>query len=96
MMSDEMQMLWFKLRPYPPVLNAVWNKMQDAFSADPWKIARHDLENAAVPRPATPGFREYEDVLRVALRDIQTGADVQRTLTAAAQKIDREIAKYRG
>jgi fructooligosaccharide transport system substrate-binding protein len=96
MMSDEMQILWFGLRPYPPVLNAVWDKKRDVFSSDAWKIARNDLETTAVPRPATPGFREYEDVLRVALRDIQTGADVSRTLTAAAQRIDREIAKYKG
>jgi len=35
-------------------------------------------------------------VLRVALRDIQTGANVQQALTQAATRIDREIAKYKG
>lgn len=95
-LSDDMQMLWFKLRPYPPVVQGVWDKMGDTFATDMWRIARAELDTTALPRPATPGFREYEDVLRVALRDIQTGADVKGTLTAAAQKIDREIAKYRG
>jgi fructooligosaccharide transport system substrate-binding protein len=95
MLTDDMQMLWFKLRPYPPVVRAVWDKMGDTFSSDMWRIVRAELDLTALPRPATPGFREYEDVLRVALRDIQTGADVKATLTAAAQKIDREIAKYR-
>ena len=50
----------------------------------------------ALARPATPGFREYEDILRVTLRDMQSGGNVKDQLTAAAQKIDREIAKYKG
>jgi multiple sugar transport system substrate-binding protein len=96
MMSDDVQAQWFKLRPYPPVVKAMWQREAATFSSDMWKIVAHELDNTAVPRPATPGFREYEDILRVALRDIQTGANVQATLTAAAQKIDREIAKYKG
>ncbi len=96
MLTDDMQMLWFRLRPYPPVVQAVWDKMGDTFSTDMWRIARAELDTTALPRPATPGFREYEDALRIALRDIQTGADVKATLTTAAQKIDRDIAKYRG
>jgi hypothetical protein len=43
----------------------------------------------------TPGFREYEEVLRLALRDIQMGSDPKPTLAAAAQKVDRELQKYR-
>jgi hypothetical protein len=33
--------------------------------------------------------------VRVALRDIQTGADVKSALSGAAQRIDREMQKYR-
>jgi ABC-type glycerol-3-phosphate transport system substrate-binding protein len=96
MLSDDMNALWFKLRPYVPTLNAVWDREAASFGSDLWKIAKHDVQNTAIPRPATPGFREYEDILRVALRDIQSGAGVQAILTAAAQKIDREVAKYKG
>jgi ABC-type glycerol-3-phosphate transport system substrate-binding protein len=96
MLSDDINALWFKLRPYVPTLNAVWQKEAASFTADVWKISQHELQNTALPRPATPGFREYEDVLRVTLRDLQAGGDVQQALTAAAQKIDREIAKYKG
>ncbi|KAB2849967.1 MAG: sugar ABC transporter substrate-binding protein [Hyphomicrobiaceae bacterium] len=96
MLSDDINVLWFKARPYVPTLNAVWAKEPVTFEADMWKIAQYELQNTALPRPATPGFREYEDILRVALRDIQGGGAVQGILTAAAQKIDREIAKYRG
>ena len=96
MLSEDLNVLWFKARPYVPTLNSVWGKEPDTFKADMWKIAQHELQSTALPRPATPGFREYEDILRVALRDIQGGGGVQGILTAAAQKIDREIAKYKG
>ena len=54
------------------------------------------MENTAVPRPATPGWLEYEDILRGAFREIQGGAAVEQRLKKAARDIDREFAKYRG
>lgn len=95
LMTEELHALWFKLRPYPPVLKTIWDREKATFDTEMWRFVRHELDNTAVPRPSTPGFREYEDLVRVALRDIQTGADVKATLTAAAQKIDREMQKYR-
>ena len=96
MLGEDLSVLWFKLRPYPPTLNSVWQKEAATFSIDMWKIAQSELQTTALARPATPGFREYEDILRVALRDMQSGGNVKDTLTAAATKIDREIAKYKG
>lgn len=96
MLSDDMNAYWFKLRPYVPTLNAVWQKEATTFSSDMWKIVQSEMQNTALARPATPGFREYEDILRVALRDMQAGGNVQQMLTAAAGKIDREVAKYKG
>jgi multiple sugar transport system substrate-binding protein len=96
MLSDDVNVLWFKLRPYVPTLKAIFQKEAATFNSDMWRIVAKELEGTALPRPATPGFREYEDVLRVALRDIQSGGNVQQALSAAAQKIDREIAKYKG
>ena len=96
MLTDDINAQWFKLRNNVPTLNSVWEKEAGMFNNDLWKIARYDVQNTAITRPSTPGFREYEDVLRVALRDIQSGANVQQSLSAAAQKIDREIAKYKG
>lgn len=94
-MTEELHSLWFKLRPYPPVLKSIWDAEKATFDSDMWRIVRHELDNTAQPRPATPGFREYEDLVRVALRDIQTGADVKAALSGAAQRIDREMQKYR-
>lgn len=80
-----------------PTLNAVWEREAKTFDTDMWRIVKHEAENTALPRPATPGFREYEDICGVALRDMQAGGDVKAMLSAAAQKIDcGEIAKYKG
>ena len=95
MLSDDMNVLWFKLRPYVPTVKAVWQREAGTFNSDLWRIAQAELDSTALPRPATPGFREYEDILRVALRDMQSGGSVAQTLTAAAQKMDRELVKYK-
>lgn len=88
--------LWFDLRQYPPSLKAIWDERAGTTFVDPaWEIVRHELANTATPRPRTPAYREYEDFLRTAMQDIQTGADVQVALTRAAQSIDREMRKYR-
>ncbi|HMK80543.1 MAG TPA: sugar ABC transporter substrate-binding protein [Xanthobacteraceae bacterium] len=96
MLSDDINVLWFKLRPYVPTLNAVWQREAATFSTDMWRIVQAEMQSTALARPATPGFREYEDILRVTLRDMQAGGNVKDMLAAAAQKIDREIAKYKG
>lgn len=95
MLSDDMNVLWFRLRPYVPTVKAVWQREAATFNSDLWRIAQTELDSTALPRPATPGFREYEDILRVALRDMQAGGSVAQTLTGAAQKMDRELAKYK-
>jgi multiple sugar transport system substrate-binding protein len=95
MTSDEAQVAWFKLRPYPPVLLSVWDKLPEAFNTDGWRIVRYELEHTAVPRPASPGYREFEELLRVTLRDLQSGGDVAVMLTATALKIDHELSKYK-
>ncbi len=88
--------LWFDLRQYPPSLEEIWDERAGTTFVDPaWEIVRYELANTATPRPPTPGYREYEDFLRTAMQDIQTGANVQDSLTRAAQNIDREMRKYR-
>ncbi len=49
----------------------------------------------AKPRPLTPGYLEYEEILSDAFEDIRNGADVQEALSGAADRIDREMDKYR-
>ncbi len=95
MTSDEAQLAWFKLHPYPPVLLSVWDKLPDVFNTDGWKIVRHEVENTAMPRPASPGYREFEDLLSATLRELQSGGDIPILLTGAARRIDHELDKYK-
>ncbi|HYZ64292.1 MAG TPA: sugar ABC transporter substrate-binding protein [Acetobacteraceae bacterium] len=95
MCGPDAQLEWFKLRPYVPVRRDVWERLPEVFATPPWQIIRYEVDNTAVPRPATPGWREYEDLLRQTLRDMQTGGDVKAMLSDTAAKIDRQLAKYR-
>jgi fructooligosaccharide transport system substrate-binding protein len=94
MTGPELQLEWFKLRPYVPVRLDIWDKLPEMFATPTWKIIRYEVQNTAVARPATPGWREYEDLLRQSLRDMQTGGDVKAMLTDTAAKIDRQMVKY--
>ncbi len=94
-MSPGLQQAWFRLRTNPPVLKATYETMPEVFSSPAWRIVLHELNTTAVPRPRTPGFREYEDVLHTAFRDIQGGAEVAPRLQRATRDIDRELLKYR-
>jgi multiple sugar transport system substrate-binding protein len=84
-----------RLRPNPPVIRSVWDALGTALDTPGWRIMRHELSETAVPRPATPGWREYEDILRIAIREITGGAEAGPRLQRAARDIDRELAKYR-
>jgi len=95
MCGADAQLEWFKLRPYVPVRRDVWERLPEVFGKPEWQIIRYEVDNTAVPRPATPGWREYEDLLRQTLRDMQSGGDVKAMLTETAAKIDRALAKYK-
>jgi multiple sugar transport system substrate-binding protein len=47
------------------------------------------------PRPLTVGYLEYEEILSDTFEDIRNGADVTEALTFAAERIEREMRKYR-
>lgn len=95
MTSDEQMINFFKIRGYPPTKKTVYAALPDTFNSDMWKIVQSELDNTAIPRPATPGYREYEDLLLKALKDVQQGANVKTRLTEAATAIDLELAKYK-
>lgn len=84
----------FKTMNYMPVRTSTFQRFASDFKAPPWNLFLFELKNTAVRRPATPAYREYEDILRTALRNVMEGGDAKAELDAAAQKIDREMAKY--
>jgi ABC-type glycerol-3-phosphate transport system substrate-binding protein len=59
-----------------------------------YPIAARDSEFAQ-PRPLTPGYNEYQDILTSAFENMRNGGVVQDELDAAAQQIEREMRKYR-
>ena len=40
MLSDDMNVLWFKLRPYVPTVKAVWTREAATFNTDVWRKRR--------------------------------------------------------
>ncbi|CAA9559579.1 MAG: hypothetical protein AVDCRST_MAG33-1533 [uncultured Thermomicrobiales bacterium] len=57
-------------------------------------IAAGESEHGT-PRPLTVGYLEYEELLSDAFEDIRNGSDVQESLSGAAERIEREMQKYR-
>jgi hypothetical protein len=46
------------------------------------------------PRPQTPAFREYDQLMVTMLNDIAKGAPVADTVGATVPKVDAALAKY--
>lgn len=92
--SRELARTVFKTMNYMPVRNSTFKEFASDFQRPPWNLFLFELRNTAVRRPATPAYREYEDILRTAFRNVIDGGDPKAELDAAAAKIDREIAKY--
>lgn len=58
------------------------------------QVAAREATVNPVPRPVTPGYLEYEQLLNAAFNDIRNGADPKQALDTAAQRIAQEMAKY--
>jgi len=68
------------------------------FEEPPFSFIRIAAAEAAmnpVPRPVSPGFLEYEQILQNAFTDIRTGTPVEEALNTAVDRIESEMAKYR-
>ena len=46
------------------------------------------------PRPVTPGYLEYEQILQNTFSDIRNGVDVKQALDTAVERITSEMQKY--
>ena len=58
------------------------------------RLASYEAGHTAIPRPVTPGFNEYQDILTRAFDNIRSGQSPKAALDAAAAQIDRAMAKY--
>ena len=59
------------------------------------RIAADEATIGAVPRPVSPGYLEYEQILQNTFSDIRNGQDVEEALNLAVARIESEMDKYR-
>ncbi|MBP7165141.1 MAG: ABC transporter substrate-binding protein [Firmicutes bacterium] len=86
---------WHKLFGHAPARPDVYDAMPEVFSNPMWQILLEEMKKTAVARPVTPGFLEYELMLRETFNSIHYGANPEEELKNAAKRIDRELRKYR-
>lgn len=97
--SQEAGQLWFETGVMWPAQQPLLDEIINNPENEDWPglaytIAAQEAEFAE-PRPLTPGYLEYEDILSSAFEDIRNGADVAQSLATAEQRIEREMQKYR-
>lgn len=85
---------WHELFGHAPARLDVYEAMP-VFRNPMWQVLLYEMKNTAKPRPVTPGYLQYELLLREAFNSIHYGADPTSTLKDAAKRIDRELRRYR-
>ncbi len=64
------------------------------FPGSLFALAAGEALTTAVPRPITPGYREWEQVVGSMMEDIRNGADVQESLDMAVSQLEGSMEKY--
>jgi ABC-type glycerol-3-phosphate transport system substrate-binding protein len=85
----------FKIMNYTPVRKSTFEAFPDEFKQPPNSLFYYEVTNTAVRRPSTPAWREYEDLLRAAIRNVIDGGDAKKELDTATSRIDAVLARYK-
>ena len=90
---------WWRERGAYPAQKSVLDLFQtdEQFDEPPLsfnRIAAQEANVNPVPRPVSPGFLEYEQILQNTFTDIINGADVEEALNLAVSRIESEMVKY--
>jgi ABC-type glycerol-3-phosphate transport system substrate-binding protein len=85
----------FKIMNYTPVRKSTFEAFPEEFKQPPNSLFYYEITNTAIRRPATPAWREYEDLLRTAIRNVIDGADARKELDTAVARIDAVLARYK-
>lgn len=85
----------FKIMNYTPVRKSTFEAFPEEFKQPPNSLFYHEITTTAVRRPSTPAWREYEDLLRTAIRNVIDGADARKELDTAVARIDAVLARYK-
>ena len=90
---------WRSLEPIWPCQTELLNEIASDPANTEWPNRAYTVAAAesayATIRPLTVGYLEYEELLSDAFEDMRNGSDVQESLSGAADRIEREMQKYR-
>jgi len=99
--AEEGSDMWFEAEKGPAtkaLLDAINDDKDGKYSAFPesaFKIIAYEAMNTAVPRPLTPGYREWETTAAAAMEDIRNGADPKKSLDDAVAQLKTALEKYK-
>jgi ABC-type glycerol-3-phosphate transport system substrate-binding protein len=93
--SPAQQEVTFAKTGYLPVISSLYNTIA-ILKKPPWSIFTQELAHWGQPRPVTPHYLQYSEVVTNALRDIADGASPQSRLNEAAQQLDPLLAQPAG
>ncbi|HEV8676929.1 MAG TPA: sugar ABC transporter substrate-binding protein [Methylomirabilota bacterium] len=85
----------FKIMNYMPVRKSTFDAFPEEFQQLPNSLFYYEITHTAIRRPGTPAWREYEDLLRAAIRNVIDGGDAKRELDTAVARIDAVLARYK-
>ena len=85
----------FKIMNYMPVRKSTFDAFPEEFQHLPNSLFYQEITRTAIRRPSTPAWREYEDLLRTAIRNVIDGGEARRELDTAVARIDAVLARYR-
>lgn len=85
----------YKIMNYMPVRLSTFKAFPETFNVAPNNLFYSEIVQTAVPRPSTPAYREYEDLLRQAFANVRQGAEPAKEMTAAVEKINAQLRRYR-
>jgi ABC-type glycerol-3-phosphate transport system substrate-binding protein len=80
---------------YLPVISSLYQSDQILTTA-PWNIFATQLDQWGEPRPVTPHYLQYSQVVTNALRDIADGSAPAARLNQAVQQLDQLLAQPAG
>jgi ABC-type glycerol-3-phosphate transport system substrate-binding protein len=91
--NEENSRFWFERETQLPVRKSLY-KGAKIYEVLPNKLFAETFVSWAQPRPQTPGFREYDQLVVTMFNDLAKGAPVDKTVRATVTKIDEVLKKY--
>lgn len=95
MTSKEAIAEWNQLFGHLPAREDAYELLEEEFSKPEWQILLYEMNNTAKARPVTPGYLQYELILRETFNAIHYGSDPEQALKDAEIRIDRELRKFK-